>query len=147
MKIYLISLTLFIGVILSIHLSMNAQVGDILKNPKMGNAIFWSIGAIAAIIIGLTAWDPAVFGALKSVPIWLLTAGAMGAALVFGIAWVIPQLGAGTTFVLMIAGQVITGIVLSHFGMLGSAVEPISFMKVVGVALLIGGAAIVTFNP
>lgn len=147
MKIYLISLTLFIGIILSLHLSMNAQVGDILKNPKMGNAIFWTIGGITAIIIGLTAWDPAVFSNLKEVPLWLLTAGAMGAALVFGIAWVIPQVGAGTTFVLLIAGQVIAGMVFSHFGVLGSPVEPISMMKVFGVLLLVGGAAIVTFNP
>ena len=146
MKIYLFGLTLLIGVVLSLHLSMNAQVGSILKNPKAGNAIFWTIGGITAILIGLTSWDTSVFGALKEVPVWLLTAGVMGAALVFGIAWIIPQIGAGTAFVVMIAGQVITGMVLSHFGVLGSPVEPISLMKVLGVLLLIGGAALVTFK-
>lgn len=145
MKLSLILLALLLGVVLSVHLGMNAQVGAILQNPKMGNAIFWTIGAVTAIIIGLTAWDPAVFQALREVPVWLLTAGIMGAALVFGIAWIIPQIGAGTFFVLLLAGQVITGMVLSHFGLLGSPLQPITMMKVMGVLLLVAGASIVTF--
>ena len=111
----------------------------------MGNAMFWTIGAITAIIIGLTGWDPAVFTRLKEVPLWLLTAGVMGGLLVFGIAWTMPQLGAGTAFVLLIAGQVISGMIFSHFGLLGSPVEPISMVKIVGVVLLISGVAIVTY--
>lgn len=147
MKIILSLLTFIIGVVLSVHLSMNSQVGEILKNPRMGNAFFWTIGAVTAIIIGVTSTDAmAVFDRIKEVPVWLWTAGALGAALVFGIAWVIPQLGAGATFIIMIAGQVVAGMVLSHFGVLGSALEPINWMKMLGAALLIAGATIVTFN-
>lgn len=144
MKIYLIALMLIIGFVLTLHLAMNSQVGAILKNPRMGNAIFWAIGACTAIIIGLTDWDPTVFTRLKEVPIWLLTAGIMGGALVFGIAWTMPRLGAGTAFVLMIAGQVISGMIFSHFGLFGSPVEPISMAKLGGALLLVAGAATVT---
>ena len=142
---YLFILMLFLGVVLTVHLAMNAQVGVIVQNAKMGNAIFWTIGAITAIIIGLTGWDANVFNRLKEVPFWLLTAGVMGGALVFGIAWVMPQIGAARGFVLMIAGQVITGLVLSHFGLLGSPVEPISLYKILGALLLVAGVGIVTF--
>jgi transporter family-2 protein len=144
MKVYLIALMLLIGFVLTLHLAMNAQVGAIVKNPRMGNALFWTIGAATAIIIGLTGWDPGFFSNLKGVPAWLLTAGIMGGALVFGIAWAMPKLGAGTAFVLMIAGQVISGMVFSHFGLLGSPVEPFTLVKFLGVVLLIAGAAIVT---
>jgi bacterial/archaeal transporter family-2 protein len=146
MKIYLIALMLIIGFVLTLHLAMNSQVGAILKNPRMGNAIFWVIGGITAVIIGLTDWDPAVFSRLKEVPLWLLTAGMMGGALVFGIAWTMPKLGAGNAFVLMIAGQVISGMIFSHFGLFGSPVEPISMAKLGGALLLIAGAATVTFS-
>ena len=145
MKLYLVFLMLLIGVVLTLHLAMNAQVGAVVKNAKMGNAIFWTIGAITAIIIGLTAWEPEVFTRLKTVPLWLLTAGIMGGALVFGIAWTIPQIGAGPATVLMVTGQILTAMIFSHFGILGSPVEPISVMKIVGALLLIGGASIITF--
>lgn len=146
MKIYLIALMLIIGFVLTLHLAMNSQVGAILKNPRMGNAIFWVIGGITAVIIGLTDWDPTVFARLKEVPLWLLTAGIMGGALVFGIAWTMPRLGAGTAFVLMIAGQVISGMIFSHFGLFGSPVEPISIAKLGGALLLVAGAATVTLS-
>ncbi len=146
MKILLFLLMLIIGIVLTVHLTMNAQVGVIVKNSKMGNALFWTIGAIAALLIGATGWDSGVLARIKDVPLWLLTAGAIGAALVFGIAWVIPQIGAGPAFVLMIAGQVLTGIVFSHFGLMGSPIEPISFMKIVGVVLLMVGVSIITFS-
>lgn len=145
MKLPLLLLMLLIGFVLTLHLTMNSQVGVIVKNQKMGNALFWTIGAITALIIGATAWDSAALARLKDVPVWLLTAGAMGACLVFGIAWVIPQIGARNAMVLMIAGQVITGMIFSHFGILGSPVEPITFIRVVGVLLLIGGVSIVTY--
>lgn len=135
---------LIIGVVLALHLTMNAQVGIILKNAKMGNAFFWTIGGITAIIIGLTSWDAEVFNRLREVPLWLFSAGVMGAALVFGIAWIMPQIGAGPAFVLMIAGQVITGLIFSHYGVLGSPVEPVSLVKIIGALLLIGGAGMVT---
>jgi len=144
MKVYLIALMLLIGFVLTLHLAMNAQVGSIVKNPRMGNALFWTIGAIAAIIIGISGWDPGFFSNLRAVPVWLLTAGIMGGALVFGIAWAMPKLGAGTAFVLMIAGQVISGMIFSHFGLLGSPVQPFTLVKFIGVLLLTAGAAIVT---
>ena len=144
MKVYLIALMFLIGFVLTLHLAMNAQVGALVKNPRMGNAIFWSIGAVTAILIGITGWDTQFFTRLKEVPLWLLSAGIMGGALVFGIAWTMPRLGAGTAFVLLITGQVISGMVFSHFGLLGSPVEPVSFVKLLGVVLLISGAAVVT---
>ena len=145
MKIHLIAIMLLIGFVLSLHLAMNAQVGVILKNVKMGNALFWVIGGVTALIIGFTSWDADVFNRISEVPIWLLTAGAMGAALVFGIAWAIPQIGAGNAFVLMITSQIITGMVFSHFGWLGSPIQPISMMKILGVFMFLGGASIITF--
>ncbi len=145
MKITLFFLILFLGAILAIHLSMNAQVGVIVKNSKMANALFWTIGAATAILIATSSWDSGFFSRVKEVPLWLLTAGMMGACLVFGMAWAIPQIGAGPAFVLLVVGQILTGLVFSHFGLLGSPVEPISWVKVLGAILLVGGASIVTF--
>src|SRR5690606_39385878 len=85
------------------------------------------------------------FSRLKEVPVWLLTAGMIGACLVFGIAWTIPQIGAGPAFVLMVVGQILTGLICSHFGLLGSPVEHVSWTKVLGAILLVGGASIITF--
>ena len=147
MKVQFFALTIFLGVVLSVHLAMNGQVGAIMKNPRVANAIFWCIGAVTAVAIGISGYQAGALAPLADVNKWLLLAGAMGASLVFAIAWILQpgRMDAGSFFITLLAGQVITGLVLSHFGMLGQPVVPITLIKVIGVALMIGGAAMVTF--
>ena len=145
MKLQFFALTLFLGVVLAVHLAMNGKVGMQIDNPRVANAVFWCIGALTAVIIGLTGWQNGTLAPFADVHPLLLTAGALGAVLVFAIAFLIPKVGAGALFISLLAGQVVTAMVLSHFGWLGSEVAPISLVKVVGTALMIGGAAIVTF--
>jgi transporter family-2 protein len=83
MKIHLYVLTLVLGVVLAVHLSMNGRVGSVLNNPRVGNALFWCIGAVGAVAIGLTGWQPGALSPLKDVHPLLLTAGIFGACLVF----------------------------------------------------------------
>ena len=146
MRAHLYVLTLFLGVVLAVHLAMNGKVGSVLNNPRVGNAVFWCIGAVTAVIIGLTGWKTGALAPLRQVHPILLTAGALGACLVFAIAWLIPQIGAGPVMITLLAGQVIGGIIMSHFGWLGSPVQPVSAMKIVGVLVMVGGVALATFG-
>ena len=77
--------------------------------------------------------------ALRQVNPLLLTAGAMGATLVFGIAWIIPQIGAGPMTMMLLGGQILSAMMLSHFGWLGSPVQPVTITNVVGALVMIGG--------
>ena len=48
--------------VLTVHLAMNGKVGVALNNARVGNAVFWCIGAIGAIVIGLTGWQAGALG-------------------------------------------------------------------------------------
>ncbi len=146
MKVQLYLFTIFLGVVLAVHLAMTGRVGNVLNNARVGNALFWCIGALAALTIGLTGWQAGALNPLKDVHPVLLTAGAFGACLVFAIAWLIPQVGAGSVMITLLAGQVIGGLLLSHFGWLGSPVQPISIAKVLGVLIMIGGVVLATYS-
>ncbi len=144
MKIQLLALTVFLGVVLAVHLAMNGKVGAVLNNPRVGNALFWCIGALGAIAIGVTGWKPGALSGLSEVNPLLLTAGLMGACLVFGIAWLIPQIGAGPLMISLLAGQILGGMVMSHFGLLGSPVQPVSLINLAGALLMVGGVLLST---
>ena len=146
MKMQIYVLTIFLGVVLALHLAMNGKVGSVLNNARVGNALFWTIGAVAALIIGMTGWREEALTPLKDVHPALLTAGAMGATLVFAIAWLIPQAGAGPVMIMLIAGQIMGGMLLSHFGWLGSPVERITLAKLGGVGLMLAGVFLATFR-
>jgi transporter family-2 protein len=144
MKSYLYAVTMFLGVVLTVHLAMNGKVGAVIGNPRVGNALFWCIGAITALAIGLSGWQAGALGGLRQVNPLLLTAGAMGATLVFGIAWIIPQIGAQQMTVMLLTGQILSAMLLSHFGWLGSPVQPVSLTNIMGALLMIGGVILAT---
>ncbi len=144
MRAYLYVLTMFLGVVLTVHLAMNGKVGAVLNNPRVGNAMFWCIGAVTALLIGMTGWHQGALGGLRNVNPLLLTAGAMGATLVFGIAWIIPQIGAANMTMMLLAGQILSAMTLSHFGWLGSPVQPVSLMNIVGALVMLGGIFLAT---
>lgn len=136
---------LFLGVILALHLAMNGEVGAAIGNPRVANAFFWSVGAFAAIVIGLTGWQPGVLASLRQVHPALLIAGAIGACLVFAIAWMLPQVGARGMFITLIAGQVLGGMIFSQFGWLGSPIQRVTMVNAVGALMLLGGAYLATY--
>jgi transporter family-2 protein len=146
-KLVFLMFTIFLGVILAVHLAMNGKVGAALNNPRVANALFWCIGACTAVIIGATGWRSGALAGLRDVPVILLTAGALGACLVFAIAWLLPQVGARAMFITLLAGQIIGGMTLSHYGWLGSAVQKVSWVNIVGALVMIGGVLLATYTP
>jgi transporter family-2 protein len=146
LKVGYYAFTVFLGIILAVHLAMNGRVGSVISNPRVGNAVFWTIGAITAILIGLTGWRAGALDGLKNISPLLLTAGALGACLVFAIAWMIPNVGARFMFITLIAGQVLGGMILSHFGWLGSPVERITPMNVLGAVIMLVGVVVATYT-
>jgi transporter family-2 protein len=136
---------LFLGIVLALHLSMNGKVGASIGNPRVANAVFWTIGGAMAILIGASGWQSGALSGLKQVHPLLLTAGAIGACLVFAIAWMQPQVGARGMFMTLIAGQVLGGMILSHYGWLGSPVQRISLINGLGALLMLGGVYLATY--
>jgi bacterial/archaeal transporter family-2 protein len=145
MKVPFYFFTIFLGIILALHLSMNGRVGSALGNPRVANALFWCIGAATALLIGATGWRSGALSGLKDVHPLLLTAGALGACLVFAIAWLLPQVGARAMFITLIAGQVLGGMILSHFGWLGSPVQKITVPNLIGAVVMILGVILATY--
>jgi len=137
--------TIFLGIVLTVHLAMNGNVGAAIDNPRVANALFWCIGALGAVVIGATGWKSGALAGVKGVNPLLLTAGLLGASLVFAIAWAIPQVGAFGITMGLLAGQIISGMVLSHFGWLGSPVQPIKPLNLVGAAVMVGGVVLATY--
>ncbi len=128
-----------IGILLAVHLTMNSAVGTIMGSARAANAVFWTVGAITAVLIWLSDPRRGLMANAREVPVWLWVAGAIGASLVFGIAALIPKLGARSVFVLTVAGQVIASAWIAHVGFLGSPQRPLTPANLVGIAVMLLG--------
>jgi len=88
----------------------------------------------------------AVWGEFKTikkigdVPFWLYLTGVFSAFMILGTTYLIPKIGMRQFFILTITGQILTAIVLSHYGFLGMPKDPISVKKLIGAVLVVFGA-------
>ncbi|MCC6704871.1 MAG: DMT family transporter [Thermomicrobiales bacterium] len=80
---------------------------------------------------------------VKSGPWWMWTGGIIGALYVAVSLGVVAKLGATTLASVVLFGQLSTALVADHFGWFGIAQHEISIPRLIGVAMLIGGVALI----
>jgi len=80
-------------------------------------------------------------GALTA-PKWLWLGGLMGAFIVLAVTVVGPVLGTTATVSLLIAGQLVSATAIDRFGWFGFERIPVSSARLLGLALLVVGAAL-----
>lgn len=76
-------------------------------------------------------------------PWYMLGAGIFGLVLYLTISVTLPRLGATSMIVLIITGQLLTGVVLDQFGLLGVAPRQIDPARAAGIAVLLLGSYLV----
>ncbi len=133
---------LLIGAISSIYLPMNSSVSRYLGSPLTANMSFYLVALITSILLFAIFGEFETIHNLRNVPPLLYLTGFISAFIVLGITFLIPILGARKLVILSLAGQILMAMIVSHFGILESPVDPINFKKVIGAALLIMGAMV-----
>jgi transporter family-2 protein len=139
-----ISLAFVMGIIMSIYLPMNSSVSRYLGSSITASVTFFMVALLTSIIIFLVFGQFDTVHKVKEVPIYLYLTGFISAFIVLGTTFLIPHIGARKFFILLIAGQIVMAVVVSHFGILESPKDPINMKKLIGAALVIMGAIIST---
>ena len=75
----------------------------------------------------------------RTVPWYALGAGALGLVVLGAISYTIPRVGVASTIILIVAGQLVIGAVLDHFGLLGAPVRPLDAARLAGILVIFVG--------
>lgn len=81
---------------------------------------------------------------MKNIPAYLFLPGFVAAFMIIGTTYLIPRVGARKFFILVITGQILMGIIISHFGILESPKDAVTLKKMLGALLIVVGALIST---
>ena len=147
MTIPLVVLALLMGALISVYLPMISQTANILKSAPLANVPFFGIAFVSSILISLMSGSKTDdFSTIPSLPLWLLSAGVLSAFMVLGSSYLVPKIGISAFFVLVVSGQIITGMIFSSFGLLGAPISPLSLGKLIGLVMVIFGAYLVTYK-
>jgi bacterial/archaeal transporter family-2 protein len=126
-----------------VQVAANSSLGQHLGRAAGATLVSFVVGSIGLVLYMLVIREPwPASRALASSPWWALGGGLLGAAYVMTTVIVTPRLGPGLTLGAVVAGQMIVALVLEQLGALGIAPHPITPLRVLGVALIVGGVAL-----
>ena len=141
-SILYLTIAFIMGVAMSIYLPMNSTVSRVVGSSIMANIAFFAVALLTTIVIFIVSNRSDMLLKMRNVPAYLYTSGMISAFILFGTTFLIPQIGARKFFILLVAGQVVMAILVSHLGIFESPKDPVSMKKLAGAVLVMTGAAV-----
>ena len=147
MAIQFYILAIIMGAVMSIYVPMISQSARVMGAAVMGNVPFFFVAFVTSVVVAIASGQRGeAFRKIADVPPWLFLAGVMSAGIIVGATFLVPRIGTGALFVLLVTGQILAGLAINQFGLLGVPAQPMTLSIAAGAALVVAGAALVTFG-
>lgn len=131
-----------IGVLLPNQSAINSRLRGSVSTPWVMSAISFLVGTLCLSVltwatVGSLAVDPAL---VISQPAWLWAGGLLGVIGMTTTVILLPIIGAVYSTVLNLTAQVVTTMIVDHFGFFGVAVYPVGPWRLAGAMLVVAAA-------
>jgi len=133
---------LIAGIGLAAQPPTNAALARTSGSVLLATLVSFLVGSAILLAVWL-AVDRTPPTALRGAPPWAWLGGLYGATFVTAVAFATPRVGLATTVTVAIATQVSVALWLDHVGGLGLKVDPVTWPKLAGVALMLAGVVII----
>ena len=140
MNLFYFLLVFVAGIGVTLQLGVNSQLRQAVANPVLSSLISFMVGTVALVLYFVTTSKtmPA-FETFKGIPWWKYMGGILGAFYVTTVIIAAPRIGAANVIVLVVAGQLLMGLLCDHFGLLGFTIQHINIYRVLGALLILAG--------
>ncbi len=135
-----IFLIILVGLLGGMAIGVQSPMSSIISQ-RMGMMesvfIIHAGGALAA-LIPLFIFGSKL-GEWRSVPWYTLVAGAFGLIVISAMGYMIPRIGVAGALITLLAGQLLVGSFLDHFGLLGATQRSVDIPRIIGLGVVMLG--------
>lgn len=127
------------GAVLAMQAPINGALARAAGDATFAACINFLVGflVMACVVVLRGAWP--ANGFIANAPSWAWIGGALGGFYITMMVTMIPITGAQTAAMAGILGQLATAMILDHYGAFGLPVQPITWQRVAGLAMVAGG--------
>ncbi len=147
MQIIFVLLTLCAGIASASQSGTNQTLQKSLMAP------LWTVAVVATLTMGSSIAVAALSGEklpsgdqIASAPWWAWLGGLLGLGFVLGTVYSSPRLGAGLFMALVVTAEVLTGLILDHFGLLGFEMHQAGWGRIFGATFMVIGLSLIATN-
>ncbi|GAA2237992.1 DMT family transporter [Rarobacter faecitabidus] len=131
---------LIVGCLLPVQTAINTRLSRVLASTWLASLTSFAIGTVAlgvAVAIARPSLDE--FSAADQ-PWWLWIGGVCGVVYLTLNMVLMHHLGAATAVVIPVVGQIVGGVIIDAFALVGATQHSLNAVRVIGAGLVIGGA-------
>ncbi|NOS57075.1 MAG: DMT family transporter [Cyclobacteriaceae bacterium] len=139
-----VTATLAVGACLPIMAYSNGTLGKALGSPYLATLFVFLIAALSMVLV-ITLTNTAL-PSIASIghTNWTMWMGGFIVVMNILTFTIVPQkIGIGNMIILFIAGQIISSVVIDHFGLFHFQQHPINWQRATGVLLLLSGVVLI----
>ncbi|VVO52183.1 hypothetical protein PS893_00345 [Pseudomonas fluorescens] len=143
---YLLAIAAGLGI--TLQTTLNGQLAKGVGGDSVAAALFsFTAGAVCLGVFSLMRGGiVASLAAIPAQPWWSLLGGLLGAGALLSYVVLAPKIGLSALLGLAIAGQIVSSLVIDHFGLIGASERPVSLVKLAGSMVMLTGLAIALFS-
>ena len=135
------------GATVPLQAGINSRLSFFSGSPVMASIISFLTGSATLIVYAIATRTPLPSaGSFAGAPWWIWTGGIFGAFYVASCVILANKVGAVSMLALIMAGQMITSLVLDHYGLAGYQIQPVNIYKIAGILLIIAGVFLIRFS-
>jgi len=132
---------IIIGLVGGVSISLQSPMASIISQ-RLGTLesvfIIHLSGALIA-LIPLIYFSGGKLNEWRTLPWYTLLAGGFGLIVISAMSYMIPRIGVASALITLLAGQLIMGGILDHFGWLGAEQHPLEATRLFGFAIVFVG--------
>lgn len=129
------------GLGITLQTTLNAQLAKGIGGDPVAAALFsFTVGAVCVGVYSLVRGEiiPSLI-AISTQPWWSLLGGILGSCALLSYVVLAPRIGLSALLGLAIAGQILSSLMIDHFGLLGATERPVSWIKLAGTVIMLVG--------
>lgn len=136
-----IILIILIGLIGGIAVGIQSPLASMISQ-RLGvleSVFIVHLGGALIVLIPLLYYGGGKLGQWRMLPWYTLVAGGFGVIVITAISYIIPRAGVAVSVTTVVAGQLLVGMLLDHFGGLGAIEKPLDATRIFGIAVVLIG--------
>ncbi|MBC7879137.1 MAG: DMT family transporter [Anaerolineales bacterium] len=136
-----IILIILIGLIGGVAVGIQSPLASMISQ-RLGvleSVFIVHLGGALVVLIPLLYYGGGKLGQWQMLPWYTLVAGAFGVIVITAISYIIPRAGVAVSVTTVVAGQLLVGMLLDHFGVLGAIEKPLDATRIFGIAVVLIG--------
>ncbi len=138
-----LAMAVAVGMLTAFQPGVNRKFGEVSGAPLHGGVISFAVGLATVLLVAvILRASPPPISRVALGPVWMWVGGVIGAVFVTAAIYLSKPMGQGNYMAAMIAGQLVAGVVIDHFGFMGYDRHPFSVARAGGLVLIGLGVAL-----